>query len=208
MRRSIITWHYWTGLLLAVFILTHLVNHLAALGGVPAHLAVMNLLRLIYRNRVIEPLLLLAVVTQVFTGIRLFRQARTQPAQGVAWRVQLFSGLYLAFFLLVHTGAVLTGRLWFKLDTNLYFGAAGMNTFPFSLFFIPYYFLAVMAVFLHIASIHYRKARVSFGSRAARRQAVGIGAIGVVTAGLILYALTNQFHGLAIPPVYLKALGR
>ncbi|WP_400191463.1 hypothetical protein [Hymenobacter sp. B81] len=207
MPRAVVTVHYWSGLLLAGFILVHLLNHLAALAGATAHLGLMQLLRTVYRHPVVEGALLLAVAGQVFTGIRLARSRRV-GARGRAERLQVYSGLYLAFFLLVHTGAVLTGRLYFGLDTNLYFGAAGINTFPFSLFFVPYYLLAVLAVFGHLAGVHYRKGSARFGEQAARRQALGLGGLGVVVALLILYGLTNGLRGLPIPAEYLKSLGR
>ena len=208
MRIPLKTYHYWTGLLLAVFILVHLANHLVALWSIPAHLTTMNALRKVYRHPVVETGLLLAVAGQVFTGLRLYWLSRRQTQRPLAGRIQIFSGLYLAFFLLVHTGAVLTGRAWFGLDTNLYFAAAGINTFPFSLFFIPYYFLAVAAVFLHIASLHYQKGTGIWGEVNARRQALGIGSTGVVVALLILFAMTNRLQGLPIPARYLQPLGK
>ena len=200
--------HYWSGLLLAVFILVHLANHLVALGGAAAHQATMATLRVVYRHPAVEALLLLAVAGQGFTGLRLYWLRRRHPHGSVAERVQLWSGLYLAFFLLVHTGAVLTGRAWLGLDTNLYFAAAGINTWPFSLFFVPYYFLAVVAVFLHLASLHYQKASPLFGPRRARRHAWGVAGAGVAVALLILLGMSNRLQGLPIPPRYLKALGR
>ncbi|TGE25033.1 hypothetical protein E5K00_07495 [Hymenobacter aquaticus] len=208
MRPSLTTTHYWTGLLLTVFILAHLANHLVALSGIPAHLAVMNALRVGYRHPVVEAVLLLATGLQVVSGVRLYGQARRQPGPSAARRLQIFSGLYLAFFLLAHTGAVLSGRVWFGLDTNFYFAAAGLNTFPFSLFFVPYYFLAVTAVFLHLAALHYQKASSIFGPRRARRHAWGIGGLGVVVALLILFAFTNHLRGLPIPARYLRTLGK
>jgi hypothetical protein len=208
MRLPIKSYHYWTGLLLAVFILVHLANHLVALWGVPAHLATMAALRKVYRHPAVEAGLLLAVAGQIFSGLRLYWLSRKQPQRPWAERIQIFSGLYLAFFLLVHTSAVLSGRALLGLDTNLYFAAAGINTFPFSLFFIPYYFLAVAAIFLHVASLHYRKGRHLWGPASARRQALGISGVGLVLALLLLFALTNRLQGLPIPPRYLQALGK
>jgi hypothetical protein len=40
----------------------------------------------------------------------------------------------MALFLIIHVSAVLTGRFILHLDTNFYFGVAGINNFPFSLF--------------------------------------------------------------------------
>ncbi|UYZ60752.1 hypothetical protein [Hymenobacter latericus] len=202
------TYHYWTGLLLAVFVFIHLANHLVALGSAEAHLKTMAMLRSFYRNPVVETALLLAVAGQIVTGAALYWRSRKQPERRWAERIQVYSGLYLAFFLLVHTAAVLGGRLYLGLDTNLYFAAAGINTFPFSLFFVPYYFLAVVAIFLHVASLHYQKGVALWGEANARRQALGIGGVGVAVALLILFAMTNRLQGLPIPAPYQRALGR
>lgn len=207
MRRPTVILHYWSGLLLAVFILAHLANHLAVLGGIPAHLALMATLRAVYRQPVVEAILLLAVLVQAGTGLRQAAQLRRLALEPAA-RVQLWTGLYLAFFLLVHTGAVLTGRGYFGLDTTVYFAAAGLNTWPFSLFFVPYYLLAVGAVFGHLAAVHVRKGAAAFGARAARRQAWVLAGLGAVVGLLIVYGMTDGLRGRPIPAAYLRTLGR
>ncbi|RAK69445.1 hypothetical protein DLM85_00835 [Hymenobacter edaphi] len=190
-----------------MFIFAHLINHLAVLAGVPAHRALMTALRTVYRQPLVEAVLLLAVLGQVGTGLWQAGQLRRRPLPAAA-RVQLWTGLYLAFFLLVHTGAVLAGRGYFGLDTNVYYAAAGLNTWPFPLFFGPYYLLAVAAVFGHLAAVHVRKGAAVFGERAAHRQAWALGGLGVALGLLILYGMTDGLRGLPIPPAYLRTLGR
>jgi hypothetical protein len=188
--------HYISGLTLAVFIMVHLANHLAVLGGAEVHIQIMEQLRKVYQHILVETLLLIAVVTQIFSGIRLYLSLRKDASRGTAEKYQIFTGLYLAFFLLIHVSAVLTGRFVLELDTNLYFGAAGLNKFPLMLFFIPYYFLSIVAVFGHIGAIHFRKTENLLQSRI-------IAGIGLVLAILILSAMTQ----LDIPDVYLKSFG-
>jgi hypothetical protein len=53
------------------------------------------------------------------------------------------------FFLLVHVSAVLWGRLVLQVDTDMHFAAAGLRAWPAIAFFVPYYFLSVVAVCLH-----------------------------------------------------------
>ncbi|MEN7551082.1 hypothetical protein AAG747_24385 [Rapidithrix thailandica] len=145
--------HYFSGLTIALFVGVHLTNHLMLLGGTEAHLSFMEIARTVYRNRFVELLLLLAVFLQILSGIQLLRSKR-KDLNTIYDKLHLYSGLYLSFFLLIHVGAVLSGRLYAGIDTNLYFGAAGLNTFPHLLFFVPYYSLSVIAFFTHVACIH------------------------------------------------------
>jgi len=199
--------HFLSGLIISVFIGVHLFNHLAALYGADSHLAVMDSLRVVYRNVVVETLLMLVVLVQVVSGIKLFFKTRKWKKRFFE-KLQIWSGLYLAFFLLVHVGAVMAGRFVMQLDTNFYFGVAGLNTFPLSLFFVPYYALAVLAFFGHIASIHSQKMRKKLFGLSVPRQSRIILGLGVVCALVILYALTNGFAGVEIPEAYDVMLGK
>ncbi|MBM9498703.1 hypothetical protein JWG44_00345 [Leptospira sp. 201903071] len=193
--------HYFSGLTLAVFIGLHLFNHFASFRGPDAHISVMENLRFIYRNPVVETLLLFAVLTQIVSGIRLFLQKKKEISKTFD-RVQIATGLYLAMFLIVHLSAVLTGRFVLHLDTNFYFGAAGLNTFPFNVFFIPYYSLAVISVFGHIAAIHRNKMKLTVLGASPGQQSVWILIVGVILAGILIYGLTNRFQKFKIPNEY------
>lgn len=183
------TGHYWSGLTLSVFIGIHLFNQLASLIGPAAHIAVMHTLRAVYRHPVMEAVLLAAVVFQIITGLLMvFKRKRSTVAE----KIQVWSGLYLSFFLLVHVGAVLYGRS-LGLDTNFYFAAAGLNIYPVTFFFIPYYLLAVSAVALHIAAVHYHKTGSLRWSRA-------IALAGLLAAILIVTGFTNGFRWRPAPP--------
>lgn len=57
--------HRLSGLSLSVFLLLHLTNHLFALAGPAVHIAVMKLLRHIYRFPPVEVFLLLCVLFQI-----------------------------------------------------------------------------------------------------------------------------------------------
>lgn len=201
------TLHRITGMIIAAFVVMHLSNHLMALAGPAAHIALMETLRKIYRHPVLEGTLLLAVVTQIITGVVQIRRTKAQQ-QGSWQRLQRWSGLYLAFFFAVHLSAVFAGRTILHLDTNLYFGVAGMNTFPFNLFFVPYYALAVTSFFLHIASIHAKKMTTLILGLSPDRQARVIAAFGVVLTVVLLYGLTGGFRGLEIPDAYGVLIGK
>ncbi|MDN2697774.1 hypothetical protein O0882_15755 [Janthinobacterium sp. SUN073] len=119
----------------------------------------------------------------------------------VAW-LQAGSGIYLALFLLFHVSAVLFGRTALKLDTNFYYAAAGFVRMPYALFFAPYYFLAVHALFMHLGCAAYWQVKTR--SPMVRRLAMGIPAgVGLVVALLIDLALAGMLHPLDIPAKYL-----
>ncbi|NML38511.1 hypothetical protein HHL17_14980 [Chitinophaga sp. G-6-1-13] len=181
--------HYWSGVTLAVFIGFHLFNQLVSLVGGNAHIMVMQAFRSVYRHPVVETMLLAAVAFQVMTGFLLIF---TRKRSSLAEKIQVYSGLYLSFFLLFHVGAVLYGRS-LGLDTNFYFAAAGLNIYPATFFFVPYYFLAVSAISLHVAAIHYIKTGSLRWSRA-------IAVTGVLAAVLIISGFTNGFRWRPMPP--------
>jgi hypothetical protein len=196
--------HYYSGLFLALFILMHIGNHLLVLISAENHIGFMEKARLIYRNPVVETLLLLGVLAQILTGLKLVKALKTDKTRIISEKLHIYSGLYLAFFLMIHVSAVMGGRYIFNLNTNIYFGAAGLNLFPFNLFFVPYYFLAVASIFTHIACIHYKKAQVFMGIERARNQAIFIGIMGIVLAFLIILGMMGCFKGLPIPNEYLN----
>ena len=201
------TLHYYSGLVISVFVMMHLVNHAASIAGAAKHIEVMSALRMVYRNVFVEGMLMVAVAVQIFSGLNLFNQLR-KNATGFYSRLQLWSGLYLAVFFAIHLSAIFVGRLVLNLDTNFYFGVAGINTFPFNLFFIPYYALAILSFFSHVAAVHHKKMRQSIlGVTPATQSAIIIG-LGVLITLLCFYGLTNHFNGVPIPDEYVVLIGK
>ena len=193
--------HFTSGLVLATFVGVHLTNHLVAGISPAAHIRFMTAVRLVYRHPLVETILLAAVLLQIITGVRLARSVTWITPN--AWsRLHLGSGLYLAGFLLIHVGAVITGRLLLHLDTNLYFGAAGLNAYPHQLFFIPYYSLGILAFFAHVAAIHRRKMSYHVGTASPLRQAQFMLILGLLLVFGVLYGMTNRFRGLSVPAKY------
>jgi hypothetical protein len=193
--------HFTSGIVLTLFIVPHLYNHLQSLVSIEAHITTMDYLRKVYRNPVVEIVILASVVTQIITGFSLYRKSKIM---NMTWfqKLHVQSGLYLAFFFIFHVSAVLLGRTILHLDTNFYFGAAGLNTFPFYIFFFPYYGLAIMSFFSHIASIHEKKMRHYVLSLSPRVQAFIVLAMGILITAFTLYGMTNQFNGISLPSQY------
>ena len=184
--------HRAAGAVLAVFLLVHVANHLAALAGVDAHIRFMDAARRVYRQPVVEAVLLLGVMLQAASGLRMLWTGRQRRRGVLAW-LQAGSGAYVALFLAIHVAAVLAGRAG-GLDTNFHFAAAGLHVWPFVLFFVPYYFLAVAALFAHVGC----------ALRRGRAVVAGFTCAGIVVAGLIVATLMGKVVPVEIPANYLQ----
>ena len=171
--------HRGLAVLLGAFLVLHLGNHLAGLWGQAAHGAVQDALRVVYRNPVVEPLLLAAVCFQIGAGLLLLSRRPRLTRQSL-------SGAYLALFLVIHLGAVLAAR-WQGTETDLAFAAAGLHApLPWPLVFAAYYGLAVMAVFAHL-------------SVPLSRHAPTLGRAVLVAGGAVALALVALLAGLVTP---------
>ena len=199
--------HYISGLTITVFVGLHLFNHFVSIYGAERHIEMMNTLRLFYRNIFVETILLSAVLVQIISGLNLFKATRKTVISSFD-KFHIWTGLYLAVFFVIHLSAVLGGRLVLHLDTNFYFGVAGLNSFPFNLFFIPYYGLAIISFFGHIASIHNKKMKQTVLGLTPNRQAIVILTFGLILTIVIFYGLTNHFNGVTIPKEYNVLIGK
>ncbi|MTI24238.1 hypothetical protein [Fulvivirga kasyanovii] len=199
--------HYLSGIILTIFIGLHLFNHITAIWGADTHIKMMSILRHFYRNLFAEMVLLAAVFVQMFSGFTLFRRYRKYTTSKYE-KLHLWSGLYMAVFLTIHLSAIFIGRIVLHLDTNFYFGVAGLNAFPYNLFFIPYYGLAIFSFFGHLAAIHHKKMNRFILGISPSRQSGLILVVGVALTVLIFYGLTNQFQGVTVPTEYEVLIGK
>jgi succinate dehydrogenase/fumarate reductase cytochrome b subunit len=202
------TLHRIAAAVVGAYALVHLANHLAALGGVESHIAFMRAVRQVTRVPVVEALLLAALAVQAGSGLLLVLRRRRQrltraQRRPLFERLQALSGLYLGFFLLVHVVSVLAGRAVLGLDTNFYFAAAGLQVKPYPLFFVPYYGLAVAALFTHLACVLRRRLPAGTPLATRDRAAWAAMAAGAVLAVLIVASFSGVFYPVDLPPAYL-----
>lgn len=142
-----------------------------------------DVVRQIYRNPIVEPVLIVAFGLQVGLGLALLARRRRTTFQTA-------SGAYLALFLLIHVSVVLCAR-WNGTETNLAFAAAGLHAAaPWPATFAAYYGLAVLAVFAHISVPLGRRHRV------AARMFLGAG---IATALCLVLLLAGSVAPLVIP---------
>jgi hypothetical protein len=197
--------HRFSAIIIVIYDFMHIVNHLFGLISIEAHIAFMEKMRLIYRFPVIEALLITAVALQIFSGFNFVVRGWKQRQGFISW-VQAISGAYLIFFLLNHIAAVLVGRNIFHLDTNFFFAAAGFSVPPFQFFFAPYYFLAVLALFVHLGCVLYWQ--LPANSFTTRILAISLpSSLGLVISLLIVLSLSGIFYPVLVPVEYKAIYG-
>ena len=192
-------WHKISALVLTVFILLHLTNHLIAYLGPEAHINVMSALRTVYRSWIGETILLLAVLGQIITGIIKVRKWGLKQ-KNFFDRLQVYSGLYLVFFLFAHTTAVLVARNVIGLDTNFYFGASALYLWPFKLFFVPYYTLSILAFFAHTGCVLRWILMNSWGEKKSNQLVYILMGIGLLISVLLVFVFSGLVYEIELSP--------
>lgn len=138
-----------------IYVLFHIGNHLFGLIGPNAHAAVMALGRRVYRAQAIEPLLVLALLFQIGSGLYLAWRW-SAAALGFHRLVQVASGFYLSVFILGHMNSVfIYARVIRGIPTDWTFAtgsAAGLIHDPWNIRLLPHYALGVFFVLVHLTS--------------------------------------------------------
>lgn len=179
--------HRISGIIIAIFAAAHLFNHAMAWYGIETHRDIMEALRNIYRQPVVETVLLLCFGFQVYSGIKQAVTLRKVPHLSLNDRLQMYAGWAFAFFIVQHIGAVVGQRLYFGTNTDFYFAARVVLEGPFKYYFVPYYFLGIMALGIHVAATHRKKIAGKVGEKQATFHGLVITALAFFTAILILY---------------------
>ena len=194
--------HRFTGILVSVFVIAHLFNHGIAYFGIEEHRAVMNALRTVYRIPIIEFLLIGSFLFQSISGLFLFWKLFKKSNKTSFEKVKMYSGLILGLFLIQHIGATVGSRLYYEFDTNFYFAANVVLQKPLLYYFIPYYFLGIMAFAIHVSSIHREKVSSMVGVQKANIHFVIIVSVFFILSIFILYVFTGGVYDIIIPEQY------
>ncbi len=191
--------HRASAIALALFIGFHLFNHGLLFAGVKSHIAFMDALRPYYRGVLGHGVLLALIVWQMGSGAVQLWRGRGRRSGFVA-RAQAVSGAYLLLFLAVHVSAVLSGRS-VGVDTNIYFAIAGYYN-GMAWFFVPYYWLAIAALFTHLGCAAYWNIPASIKVK----QAVlfALMAIGVLFATALTAYMAGWATPITVPDSYLN----
>jgi succinate dehydrogenase hydrophobic anchor subunit len=188
--------HRLSAVLLLLFGMAHVANHLAAVESLHAHVAAQNALRVIYRQPVVESLIVIAALSQVWTGWTLVSRAHLQRSDRLR-NLQILAGAFLGMFFVSHlTGVFISGRAIQHVDTTFAWatgGPQGLLSNPRSPQFIPYYSLAVLALFLHAAYAGRWALVPMLGERGALKLCYGVIAAGISITLLLLFPMSG-FH--------------
>lgn len=196
------TLHGVSALAIVLFALFHLGNHLAGLSGGAAHLQTMHALRAVYRHPLVEPVLIALVAFQIVSGTLLVWRATAIRRDAVA-TLQAAAGVYLLCFFGSHLSAVLRTRYLRGIDTDWrWLTADPLLTDAWSARLVPYYWLGVIALGVHVAA-GLRYVLLAHGVRAAHaRLAFAIVCAGaIVVASLIMLALVLGSRHADLPPL-------
>lgn len=187
------------------FICLHMANHLIGLDNIETHLTFMTVARMIYRHPIVEMVLLMAFVAQMLTGWALAREIWARK-KDLIHQFQAASGVYIAFFVITHVAFMLVGRSVLNLDTNIYYAIAGLMITPWKYVLIPYYGLAIMAIFLHMGCIIYDIFKKTAKPLAIILLIATIGLGGYVT-WLMMATYGGYRIGIHVPPEYFEIYG-
>jgi len=189
--------HRLTAILLGLFIVSHLIVHLFALGGIEAHMAALDAVQWTYRHPLGEAILVGAILIQIVTGVRRLKAKRKSPSKWA--KAQVYSGLYLIMFLIVHTSAALYTHHIFGLETDFYWAAGSMGISPVKYMFWPYYFFAILAMFVHFAcAVHFGwKGKMGWLKKS-------LPVIGVIVALAIILPISGAFYDIQIPEAVME----
>ena len=189
--------HRLNALVLGLFLVAHMLNHAVLVVGIEAHEAVMEAMRMVYRIVPVEVALLTLLAVQIGLGLVLVWR-RGRPQGGWAW-AQVLSGLYLFVFQIQHVPAVLAARLMPDVpDTDVHFAAAVLSEPGFAIYFAPYYALAVLALFTHVAAA----LRFARWPREAHAGHFALPVLGFALGLLVVLVLMGVIGEYGLPPEY------
>ncbi|MFK7934883.1 MAG: hypothetical protein AB8G22_15345 [Saprospiraceae bacterium] len=194
--------HRISGILVSIFIIAHLSNHAMAWFGIAIHQSILASLRKVYRIPIIEIILVAAFLLQAVSGVRLFFQLRKKGDKSSVEKIKMYSGLIIGLFIIQHIPATIGQRILLDIDTNFYFAANVVLQEPLLYYFIPYYFLGIMAFGTHLAVIHREKVAPMVGLAQAKIHYYLILGLFLILTILILYVFTGNLYEIEIPAVY------
>lgn len=147
--------HGVAGSIAAVYVLFHIFNHLFGLISPEAHAAVMDIGRIAYRAKIIEPLLVAVMLFQISSGLSMVWT--WSEASADRYRMfQIATGVFMSLFILGHMNSVfIFARTWLNIPTDWTFAAglpAGLIHDAWNIRLLPHYALGVFFVLAHLVS--------------------------------------------------------
>src|SRR5712691_4928153 len=179
--------------ILLLFVGPHIGNHLAGFWSGSLHIEIMNAARRVYRDDIIQPILLALIVFQILSGTVLVRRKIRMPSD-IFGTVQTMFGAYIGVYFLAHMTAVFAAR-YADVDTNWTWLTRPNNSMLVSLSslrLIAHYWVGPVAIITHVAcGLRAVLLRHDVSTATANRLALALITLGVVASSLILAALLN-----------------
>jgi hypothetical protein len=179
--------------ILVPFIGPHIVNHAAGFWSGSVHIAIMSVLRRVYRDDIVQPVLLVFIGFQILSGTALVRRRMRMPSDFLG-TVQTMCGAYIGVYFLAHMTAVFAAQNA-DVDTNWNWLTRPNDSLLVSLFklrLIAHYWVGPIAIIAHVAcGLRWVLLQRDISAMAANRVAWALIAVGVVASSIILLALLN-----------------
>ena len=179
--------------ILLLFIGPHIVNHVAGFWNGPVHIAIMNVVRRVYRDDIVQPVLLALIGFQILSGTALVRRRMRMPDDFFG-TVQTMCGAYIGVYFLAHMTAVFAAR-YAGTDTNWAWLTRPNDSMLVSLSnlrLIAHYWVGPIAIVAHVAcGLRAVLLQHNVSTATANRLALALITMGVVASSLIIAALLN-----------------
>ena len=179
--------------ILLLFVGPHIGNHVSGFWSGSVHIEIMNVVRRVYRDDIVQPMLLALIGFQILSGTALVRRRMRMPSDFLG-TVQTMSGVYVGVYFLAHMTAVFAAR-YAGTDTNwtwLTRPNDSMLVSLSSLRLIAHYWVGPIAIVAHVAcGLRMVLLQRDISPATTNRIALALITAGVVTSSIILAALLN-----------------
>jgi hypothetical protein len=179
--------------ILLLFVGPHIGNHLAGFWSGSVHIAIMNAARHVYRDDIVQPVLLALIGFQILSGAVLARRRMRMPGDFFG-TVQTMCGAYVGVYFLAHMTAVFAAR-HADVDTNWIWLTRPNDSLLASLSklrLIAHYWVGPIAIVAHVAcGLRWVLLQHDISLATANRLAWALITVGVVASSVILIALLN-----------------
>ena len=189
--------------IIVIFLALHVGNHLTFILGEATYREVMKAFRHVYRQEVLQPLLVALFLFQVGSGIYLATQATAEPTDRFR-TFQTGSGIFLAAYVLGHMNSVFVfARLYLGIDSDWAFATGaptGLIKDAWNIRLVPHYGLGIFFVLSHLAAGG-RAVMLSRGVRRnyANRFQFGAATVAAIVAFVILFGMSGARLSFALP---------
>jgi hypothetical protein len=179
--------------ILLLFVGPHIGNHLAGFWSGSVHTEIMNVARRLYRDDIIQPILLTLIGFQIMSGVVLVRRKMRMPSDFFG-TVQTMCGAYIGVYLLAHMTAVFAAR-YAGVDTNWAWLTRPNDIMLSSLSnlrLVAHYWVGPIAIVAHVAcGLRAILLQHHVSTATANRLVPALITLGVVASSLIMIALLN-----------------